>query len=313
VDDGICGLPARNIWRKGIIMRILFAGDEHHYSEYALREVIRLAMNTWADVTLLGVASSTAAKPSGTQAPWSSDHPLRVAMHKYRDTFLDSWGQDSSPYAVQPWDYEWLPVKSGLWEELRVCRGAKKNLRVRLRFGDIANEILAEAKEEQIDLIVLGCTKGGQCVWVGAPNVAQKVANDAVCSVLLVREDQPTQRILACLDQTSISQDSLEMINQMATIHHAQLQLIGLTKEGGMKTEAYTRLIELGDYYSDRKIVVNTKLQDIKDLPGFIAQETQQDLLALWMGKKSLLDLVFPKDWVGRFIGTCQTSVLVLR
>ena len=38
-------------------MKILFAGDEHPYSAYALNEVIRLATNTWADVTLLAVAA----------------------------------------------------------------------------------------------------------------------------------------------------------------------------------------------------------------------------------------------------------------
>ena len=45
-------------------MKILFAGDEHPYSAYALNEVIRLATNTWADVTLLAVApGDTSAKP----------------------------------------------------------------------------------------------------------------------------------------------------------------------------------------------------------------------------------------------------------
>ncbi|MFA4902011.1 MAG: hypothetical protein WC600_04620 [Desulfobaccales bacterium] len=38
--------------------------------------------------------------------------------------------------------------------------------------------------------------------------------NDADSFVLLVQVEQPI-RILACLDQSYISQDSLEMINQM--------------------------------------------------------------------------------------------------
>ena len=36
-------------------MKILFAADEHPYSAFAFHEVIRLATNTWADVTLLAV------------------------------------------------------------------------------------------------------------------------------------------------------------------------------------------------------------------------------------------------------------------
>jgi len=31
------------------------------------------------------------------------------------------------------------------------------------------------------------------------------------------------------------------------------------------------------------------------------------------MGKKSLLDRFFPRDWAGRFVSKCQTSVLVMR
>jgi hypothetical protein len=295
-------------------MRILFAGDERHYSEYAMNEVVRLAMNTWADVTLLGVVPEGQWRERGSgSAGTPADQALAQAFSNYRESFLNAWASDGSPYAVKDWQYEWIPLKNNLWEQVRVSRGVRKDLKMRLRSGDIANEILAEAREEGTDLIVLGCTKGERCIWQGGLTVPQKVASDAGCSVLLVKEDQPTTRILACLDQTSVSQESLEMINQMATIHKAQLQLIGLTKEGGMKTDAYTRLIELGDYYSDRQIPVATKLVEMPDLTNSLAQETQQDLLALWMGKKSMLDVFFPRDWVGKLISTCPSSVLVLR
>jgi hypothetical protein len=131
--------------------------------------------------------------------------------------------------------------------------------------------------------------------------------------VLLVKEAQPITRIMACLDQSYISQDSLEMINQVATMHGAQLELIGLSQEGGMKKDVYRRLIEIGDYYEDRQIKVSTRLAEIAEFESLIDQELKQDLLALWMGKKSLLDRFFPRDWAGRFVSKCQTSVLVMR
>lgn len=290
-------------------MQILFAGDEHPYSAYALNEVIRLALNTWADVTLLGVMPGT---PEEGLRP-GSEHPLATALHRYRETFLKAAEGEGSPYALGNWQYEWIPIKGGLWEELQVNRGAKKDLKVRLRTGSDFHEILAESRKEESDLIVLGCTKGGQCLWEGAVAVPQRVVNDADCSVLLVKEEQPINRILACLDQSYISQDSLEMINQMATIHGAKLELIGLSQEGGMKKDVYRRLIEIGDYYEERQIQVTTHLTEIADLENFIDKELQQDLLALWMGKKSLLDRFFPRDWAGRFVGKCQTSVLVMR
>jgi nucleotide-binding universal stress UspA family protein len=287
-------------------MKILFAGDEHPYSAYALNEVIRLAMNTWADVTLMAVATGE------TPAP-RPDHPLVKALQGYRDLFLKSADVEGSPYSRKEWRYDWLPMKSGGWEELLVCRGGKRDVRVCFRAGNAAQEIVAQAREEETDLLVLGCTQGQDCIWQGAAPVPQKVVGDADCSVLLVKEEQPINRILACLDQSYISQESLELINQMATIHQAGVELIGMSQSGDMKKDVYRRLIEIGDYYEDRQIKVNTQLTDIGDFESLVANELKQDLLALWLGRKSLLDRVFPRDWVGRFVSKCKTSVLVLR
>jgi nucleotide-binding universal stress UspA family protein len=286
-------------------MKILFAGDEHPYSAYALKEVTRLAMNTWADVTLLAVAPGEATPPQ-------PDLPLIKALDGYRDLFLESFAAEGSPYARKQWRHEWLPLKNGIWEELLVCRGDKRDVRICFRSGSAASEIVAEARDEETDLLVLGCSKGRECLWQQG-SVPQRVVNDADCSVLLVKEEQPLKRILACLDQSYISQESLEMINQMATIHQAEVELIGLSQSGDMKKDVYRRLIEIGDYYEDRQIKVSTQLTDIKDFEGFVTNELEQDLLALWMGRKSLLDRFFPRDWVGRFVSKCQTSVLVMR
>jgi nucleotide-binding universal stress UspA family protein len=290
-------------------MKILFAADEQPYSAYALKEVSRLALNTWAEVTILGVA------PAGAPEPETEpEQPLLGALHHYREAFLESAAAEGlAPYALGDYRYEWVPLRGGRWEEMLVARGAKKDLKVRLRAGVPAPEILAEAQGEESDLIVLGCAKGGQCLWGGGAPVPQRVVNDADCSVLLVKEEQPITRIIACLDQSYISQDSLEMINQVATIHGAGLELIGLSSEGGMKKDVYRRLIEIGDYYEDRQIKVATRLTAVGEFENTVARELKQDLLALWVGKKSLLDRFFPRDWVGRFVGKCPTSVLVMR
>jgi len=287
-------------------MKILFAGDEHPYSAFALKEVTRLAMNTWADVTMLAVAPGDSAAPR-------PNLPLIKALQGYRDLFLQSFEAEGSPYARKQWRHEWLPLKNGVWEELLVCRGDKRDVRVCFRSGSATQEIVAEARDEETDLLVLGCTKGRECLWQEGSPVPQRVVNDADCSVLLVKEEQPLNRILACLDQSYISQESLEMINQMATIHKAEVELIGLSQSGDMKKDVYRRLIEIGDYYEDRQIKVSTKLTDIKDFESFVTDELEQDLLALWMGRKSLLDRFYPRDWVGRFVSKCQTSVLVMR
>jgi nucleotide-binding universal stress UspA family protein len=294
-------------------MKILFVGDEHPYSAYALDEVVRLALNTWADVTLLAASPAMTARGSEGAPTPPLTHPLIQALRRYREIFLRGAGGEDSPYARRNWEHEWIPLQDGRWEELLVCRGVKKDVRVCVRGGDAAQETVAAAKEAESDLIVLGCHKGDSCSWKDGPEVPQKVVNDAACSVLLVKEQQPVNRILACLDQSYISQDSLEMINQMATIHKAQVELIGLSQTGDMKKDVYRRLIEIGDYYEERQIKITTRLTEVADFEGLLAAEAKQDLLALWLGRKSLLDRFFPRDWIGRFVGECQSSVLVMR
>jgi hypothetical protein len=51
----------------------------------------------------------------------------------------------------------------------------------------------------------------------------------------------------------------------------------------------------------------------VAEFENLIAREIREDLLALWLGRKSLLDRFFPRDWVGRFVSRCRTSVLVMR
>ncbi|MGC8658627.1 MAG: universal stress protein [Desulfomonilaceae bacterium] len=286
-------------------MRILFAGDENPYSEYALKETIKLATNTWADVTLLGVVQSS--------TPGVADTPAGKALRCYRETFLNSWSREDSPYVLGEGKYEWVSVKEGVLEEMKVLTGRKKDFKVRLRTGTPSREILAEAQDDGSDLIVLGCPKGEKCEWANAVQAPQQVVDDADCSVLLVKEQQPISRIVACLDQGYISQESLEMINQMITIHNASLELIGLSQNGDMEKSVYTRLIEIGDYYSDRQVEINTRLMDVSDFEQIIGKEIRQDLLALWLGKKSLLGRFYSRGWVGRFVSKCPTTVLVMR
>jgi nucleotide-binding universal stress UspA family protein len=290
-------------------MRILFAGDEHSYSEFAVKEAAKLALNTLADVTLLGVHPASSARRNASPA----DLETAKAFERYRELFLGSWSAGESPYGAPAGEREWKALKSGRWEETENLSRGIKEFKVRLRAGKPRSEILAEAREDESDLIVLGCTKGESCVWEGSAPVPQHIVNDADCSVLLVKQEHPVKRIRACFDQGYISQESMEMVSQMVTIHSAELELIGLSENGSINVNAFSKLSQLGEYYSDREISVGTRLTEVSEFESIISGDLSESLLAIWAGKKSLVSKFFPKDWIGRFVSMSQTSVLVMR
>jgi nucleotide-binding universal stress UspA family protein len=293
-------------------MRILVAVDQHPYSTHAVNDVAKLAGNTWADVTLLGVG------PKETELSRSSNraeikHPLTKKLRNYRRNFLDHFEKEESPYEKRSCNYEFVEVKKGMWEELYICRGARKDLKIVLRSGNPVKEILAQSYEDDSDLIAMGCYKKGDCQWEGAINLPQKVANNAICSVLVIKEEKQIRKIVCCLDQENISQKSIEMINQMVTLYQTELEIVGLTDGTTLKPMVEKNLDAILKYYNARQIKAWIKLVDTTSLESFISQEARRSMMALWMGGQSILTKMFPRGKVDKLIQGSESSVLLLR
>ncbi len=294
-------------------MRILVALDQHPYSAHIVKDVAKLAGNTWADVTLLGVG------PKVTDISRSSGHteikhPLSEALQNYRHNFLDHFEKVESPYEKRVCNHEFVEVKKGIWEELYVCRGARKDLKILLRSGNPVKEILAQSQKDDSDLIAMGCYKAGDCQWEGAVNLPQKVANNATCSVLVIKEEKKKiSKIACCLDQENISQKSVEMINQMVTLYQTELEIVGLTDGTKLKPMVEKNLNAILKYYNARQIKAWIKLVDAASLASFISQEATRSMMALWMGEQSLLNKMFPRGKVDKLIRGSESSVLLLR
>lgn len=293
-------------------MRILLAVDQKPYSAHAVDDVAKLAGNTWADVTLLGVG------PKATEIGRSTSraeikHPLAKKLRNYRRNFLDHFEKEESPYEKRSCNYEFVEVKKGIWEELYVCRGGRKDLKIVLRPGNPVKEILAQSYEDDSDLIAMGCHKKGDCQWEGAINLPQKVANNASCSVLVIKEEKQIRKIVCCLDQENISQKSIEMINQMVTLYQTELEIVGLTDGTDLKPKVAKNLDAILKYYNSRQIKALIKLVPTASLESFISQEAKRSMMALWMGGQSILAKMFPRGKVDKLIQGSESSVLLLR
>ena len=297
-------------------MKILVAVDQNPYSSHAVGEVAKLAANTWANVSLLGVQSKSETKHPGSGKnahPQPVAGPMTDVLFELRQRFLSCFEPDASPYSGEEAGKGLTEVKKGVYEAAMGTGRGKKKLSVRLRIGSYGKEILSEAREEESDLIVLGCDHTGECGWRDSTGVPRKVANDAPCSVLVVKETKEVKRIICCLDHDRVSQPSLEMINQMVTLHGAQLTIIGLAEHMSLKAEVEKKMDKILRYYHARKIEPWIEVVEMAALDKFIAQESRWGLMALWMGKQSILEKALPRSKVNKLIKGGDASVLLLR
>jgi len=293
-------------------MQILVGIDQNPYSAHTVNEVARLAANTWANVTLLGLQTKASLSEEGSSAG-AVNHPLSKALREYRELFLGHFKDHECPYVQREYGYKLIEVKKGLWEELYVAKSARKELKSRIRVGNPIKELLAEAQEEESDLIVLGCDQKKDCTWEHFSTLPQKIANDAPCSVLVVKEESKVDKIVCCLDHDLVSQRSLEMINQLVTLHQAKLVIIGLTEGDELKAEVENKMDAILRYYAARDLEPWIEIVQLSSLDAFIAQEAKWGLMALWMGKKSILEKVLPRKKVDKLIKGSDSSVLILR
>ena len=284
-------------------MRILFAADEHRYSADALPQVARLGENTWADIILLGISnkSNEAPSPSGGSGVKviTTDH-IDDKLEAYQKNLLACFDPETSPYR-----------QSGPDGSMETT--IQKQIITRIRKGNPSREILEEAKESECDLIVIGCSTREGYMWQETGDIPLKVARDAPCSVLVIKEDKKINKVLCCLDHDNISQESLEMVSQMITLFHADLDIVVLTDGEDVQEKIEKKLSWLIDYYSAREIFPCIELVKLKNLETFVSQQARWGLMAMWMGKKSILERVFPSNKVSRLLKANESSVLLLR
>ena len=185
-------------------MKILVAVDQNPYSAHAVVEVARLAANTWANVSLLGVQSKSAPAQTAGDAPAgrnTADGPLSRALFEYRKRFLTHFEGKDCPYA-QAVDPALVEVAKKVYEARPPSSAARKALTLRLRIGSLGREILSEAREAASDLVVLGCDTANGCGWSGGVGLPLKVANEAPCSVLVAKRERPSSASFAVSTRT---------------------------------------------------------------------------------------------------------------
>ncbi len=99
-----------------------------------------------------------------------------------------------------------------------------------LRLGDPIANILAEAQEEDYDLVVIGAQKETRLAQRLLGSVAQAIVRRSPTSVLVVKRAKPDlKRVLICTGGLDIANPVIEAGAQLAGAAHAQATLLYVT------------------------------------------------------------------------------------
>jgi hypothetical protein len=282
-------------------MKILIALDTEEYSKAIINTAAMLAKNTLADVVLLGVQEQPTDQP---------DQQLADALQRYQQKIFATFTDDECPYA----DFtgvSWTKTGDSGWQA--ATKGLKE-FTLAIRSGSAAKQIVAVSREIDCDLVLIG---GGQqgCEWQGELSVPLRTAEDAPCSVLLIKQVTDVDKIVSILDQSVVSQDSLEMVNQLVTLHGTGLKIVGVKeKKGNKEGDIEKAMVDLMKYYNDRKINAWVKLLNSEDVQSYVTNASKEGIVALWMGgKQSFLKKLFSRTMVDKLLETTKSSLLILR
>jgi len=277
-------------------MRILVALDQDPRSAHTLSQVTRLLVNTWANVTLLGVVP-------GKSSEGGISKDFVETMNQYHQAVLQGFDAQDLPYAPADDDYEMAEIQPGLFEKIGHADSGIKELTVRIRVGNPTQTILEEAADCSSDLIVLHSDMDSQ----------QKIATKADCSVLIVKEERDTGKIICFLEDDLLSQKSLEMINQMAVLFNAEIEIAGLRDKQAMEEVIEKKLNWLMRYFNRKGIQLWVQLVALSSLEQFILEEDHWSLVTMWMGEKSIFKRLFSVNKVAKLLQSRKSSVLLLR
>ena len=194
-------------------MRILIALTDDPATEAALSIGAKLASNLWANVNLLAVGRDNG---DGGAEP---DALALSLMNSSKSSFFRSIGEaQTGPNGDQP--VAPVLLREGIWDLGRQVMDTKKELKMHLRSGIPDVQIIAEAIEEEVDLVIVGAGTQEPDLTV-RQQLPLAVALSAPCSTLVIKDVSEVENIIIGVEKSNLSQSAREMVSQMLTLFKA--------------------------------------------------------------------------------------------
>ncbi|MDQ7031466.1 MAG: hypothetical protein Q9M37_01940 [Desulfonauticus sp.] len=283
-------------------MKILVIVDENPYSMYVIKEISRISLNTWSDITIMGFIDENEKHRDVNSTS------IAQAMVEYLQIFSSSYNDSFCPYTF-PKEMHFSSLDKN---HFLLSASGKKKLNLVISKNEPVASIVNKVQQERPSLLAIGCDKSYNCQWKNK-KVPSTVAQKVSCSVLVVKETKNPETIVCCLDNNHITQTSLELINQLATLYKADLKIVGIAENNLMRDRVENTMKEIMLYYLNQDIPIWLEVVDKSILSSFLNQVAQKDMVALWLGKQSFLEKFISKEKINHLINDTPSTVLLLR
>ncbi len=236
-------------------MKILFATDGSDDATCAARFLSTLQCHEPVSLTVLTITYAPDAADSGSAQAWFPEWQKREIER------------------VDAHHAEIRPIVLALDKEAAFERGE----------GDAARKILQYAKQEDVDLIVLGARGHSAIGRILLGSVSDSVATHAECSVLIVRPNVNTEkgstksqsersfRITLAYDGSESSKAAAEELHRFRWDKHCRVNVLSVVPQPGFVMSEFPVLIQ-----EHNEAAVNRARLEVEKLTTWLADQVEE-------------------------------------
>lgn len=165
--DANCSVLITRPPERRQILNVVLAADGSADANRAASLLCSLALPAWTEITVVGVAEMSVGIPADA-ADFEHRRPTADVPEVVRQVLLDA-------------------AESRISDVLSHLHSCHAPVRSAIRCGNVAQQIIASAEEQDTDLIVIGARGPTRSISYGLGSVADQVIKYAPCSVLIAR------------------------------------------------------------------------------------------------------------------------------
>jgi nucleotide-binding universal stress UspA family protein len=300
-------------------VKILLCTDGEEYAEQAIRFGGRFARGLDANITVLHIVSQATVldrdRLTATRkklSEWNRELPCVKYLERAGKILQDMGLSGTAPTRSNDARYAFRETKEGTLELHLLGHGAER-VRLKLREGNPAEEILQEAQQGKHDLIIIGARghEGTASYFVGS--TALRVAEFSSCSVLIAKNVKEQRNVLICTDGSKLAEQAELFGATISQILSGQVTILSVFTDASEKAEAQERVRRAEMVLNQLGIHARIKVKTGRPSEEIIREARDHDIAVMGASGRSAVRRFFLGSVPLKVIEYGESPVLLVR